>query len=131
MKQYQQNQFWKDKNMNKQITVAFYDCCLPDYFGGHHKPVLQVPVDGNTTRKQLYNDLLSELAQGVIDYEIDNNQLDYDGIEHAIKACIFWDDTCNDVDILFPDLNKWEESDDNCDSCYAFFVINWGESGNE
>ena len=57
--------------MTKQITVSFYDCCLPDYFGGHHKPVLQYPVDGNTTRKELYSGLLSGLAQSYRDWETD------------------------------------------------------------
>ena len=41
--------------MDKQITVYFHDLCLTDYFCGHHKPVLQYPVDGNTTRKELYS----------------------------------------------------------------------------
>ena len=117
--------------MSKKIIVSFYDACLPDYFGGHHKPVLQVPVDGNTTRKELYNGLLSELAQGVIDYEIDNNQLDYESIRQAIKECIYFKPDCKDNDILFPDLDKWDESDDNCDSCYAFFVVDWEETESE
>lgn len=111
--------------MSKKITVSFYDACLPDYFGGHHKPVLQVPVDGNTTRKQLYDVLLSELAQGVIDYQIDENNLDYDAIREAIKDCIYFKPECQDDDILFPDLDKWEESDDDYEPVYAFFVVDW------
>ena len=117
--------------MNKQITVSFYDACLPDYFSGHHKPVLQCPVDGNTTRKELYNGLLSELAQGVIDWQIDNNQLDYESIKQAIRECIFWDDNCKDNDILFPDLELWTDNIDNCESCYAFFIVDWEETESE
>ena len=109
--------------MTKQITISFYDACLPDYFGGHHRPVLQVPVDGNITRKELYSSLLSELNMGVIDYQIDENQLEYDAIRQAIKECIFWNAECKDDDILFPDLGIWEESDDY--SVYAFFIIDW------
>ena len=111
--------------MNKQITVSFYDACLPDYFSGHRRPVLQVPVDGSTTRKELQAGLLSELAEGVIDYQIDENQLDYDAIRQAIKDCIYFKPECTDDDILFPDLDKWEDSDDNCDSVYAFFIVDW------
>ena len=115
--------------MSKQITVSFYNVCLPDYFGGHHKPVLQVPVDGNTTRQQLYSSLLSELAQGVIDYEIDENRLDYAAIRQAIKDCIYFKPEWKDDDILFPDLDKWDETDDNCDSVvYAFFVVDWSDN---
>jgi hypothetical protein len=116
--------------MSKKITVSFHDCCLPDYFGGHHKPVLQVMVDGNITRKELYAGLLSELNMGIIDYQIEQNNLDYDAIRQAIKDCLFFKPECKEDDILFPDLDKWDESD-YCDSCYAFFVIDWKESENE
>ena len=112
--------------MSKQITVSFYDACLPDYFGGHHKPVLQCPVDGNTTRKQLYGGLLSELAEGVIDYQIDENRLEYDDIRQAIRDCTFWNDTCKEDDVAFPHLPAYEESDD-C-MVYAFFVIDWSDN---
>ena len=113
--------------MNKQITVHFYDSCLPDYFGGHHKPVLQYPVDGATTRKELYSGLLSELAEGIIDWDIEQNNLDYDAIREAIKECIFFKPECNDNDILFPDLEKYEELESDDYSCYAFFVVDWEE----
>jgi len=111
--------------MNKQITIGFYDCCLPDYFGGHYRPVLQYPVDGNTTRIELYNGLLSELAQGVIDWQIEQNDLDYDAIREAIKDCLYFDDDRKDDDILFPRLEIWSDDDDNDCSCYAFFVVDW------
>lgn len=109
--------------MSKKITVSFYDACLPDYFGGHHKPVLQYPVNGNTTRKELYAGLLFVLAEGVIDYQIDENQLDYDAIREAIKDCLFFKPECHDNDILFPDLELWTDDNDNCDSAHAFFVV--------
>ena len=119
--------------MPKKIIVSFYDACLPDYFGGHHKPVLQYPVDGSTTRKQLYNGLLSELAEGVIDYEIDENGLDYESIKNAIKDCIYFKPECKDNDILFPALETLPEDDGlECgDMCQAFFVIDWEEMGSE
>lgn len=117
--------------MSKQITIRFYDACLPDYFGGHHKPVLQYPVDGTTTRKELCGGLLWDLDMGAIDYQIDENNLDYEAIRQAIKDCIYFKPEWHDDDILFPSLDKWEESDDNCESCYAFFVVDWEESENE
>lgn len=115
--------------MSNNVVVHFYDCCLPDYFGGHHLPVLQYPVDGSTTRKELYNGLLSELSQGVIDYQIEQNNLDYDAIRQAIKDCIFWNAECNDNDIVFPDLETLTE---DCESMvYAFFVVDWEDTENE
>ena len=118
--------------MSKKITVSFYDACLPDYFCGHHKPVLQVPVDGSTTRKELYDALLWELSQGVINYEIDENQLDHESIRKAIRECIFWKDDCNDQDVVFPTLVTLPEDDNDCNySVYAFFVVGWEEIENE
>ena len=87
----------------KRYIVSYIDCCLPDYFGGHYRPVLQYPVDGNTTRKQLYDGLLYVLAEGVIDWQIEQNSLDYDAIRQAIKDCLYFDDERKD-DILFPRL---------------------------
>ena len=117
--------------MSKNITVSFYDACLPDYFGGHRLPVLQYPVDGVTTRKHLYDGLLSELAEGVIDYEIEENSLDYDAIKQAIMDCLFFKPECKDEDILFPSLEIWEEEEDGIELCYAFFVVSWEEEESE
>ena len=111
---------------NKNIIISFYDACLPDYFGGHHLPVLQTPVDGATTRKQLCDGLLSELNMGVIDYEIDENNLNHNSIRQAIKDCLFFKPECQDNDILFPELDIWSGEDDT-ESCYAFFVVRWEE----
>ena len=115
--------------MAKNTIISFYDVCLPDYFGGHHLPVLQYPVDGATTRKQLCDGLLSELSMGVIDYEIEENGLDYDVIRQSVFDCLFFKPECKDNDILFPDLEAW--SDDGAESCYAFFVVKWEEEDNE
>ena len=117
--------------MTKNIIISFYDVCLPDGFGGHHLPVLQCPVDGATTRKQLCDGLLSELNMGVIDYEIDENNLSHDSIRKAIKDCLFFKPECTDEDILFPDLEIWAEEEDEIESCYAFFVVNWEEEESE
>ena len=113
--------------MSKKVTVSFYDACLPDYFGGHHKPVLQYPVDGNTTRKELFAGLLSELAEGVIDYQIDENKLDYDAIRKAITDCIYFKPEWHDNDILFPCLPAYEDLESDDSIVYAFFIVNWEE----
>ena len=114
--------------MDKQITVYFHDLCLTDYFCGHHKPVLQYPVDGATTRKDLYDGLMYKLQSGVIDWQIEQNSLDYDAIRQAIKECIYFDDKRNDNDILFPELDKWSDSDDDIEyPCYAYFIIDWSD----
>ena len=111
-------------------TARRYDACLPDYFGGHHKPVLQVPVDGNTTRHELFIGLCDEVNSGAIDYEIEKNNLDALAIRRAILDCLYFDDSRKESDILFPDLELWTD-DGNCEFCYAFFIVDWEESENE
>ena len=114
------------------ITISYFDCCLPDYFGGHHLPVLQAMVDGSTTRKQLCTDLISELNQGVIDYDFEyqfNCELPYEEVKQAITDCIFWNETCKEDDIVFPDLETVTE---DCDSmCYAYFVVECEKESDE
>ena len=85
-----------------------------------------VPVDGKHYKKTIVQCFIDELAQGVIDYQIDENNLDYDAIREAINECIFWDDNCNDNDIVFPDLELWTDNNDNCNYC-ACFVVDWEE----
>lgn len=115
--------------MSKNVIISFYDVCFNVYFGGHHKPVLQCPVDGVTTRKEIYDGLLSEVNTGVIDYRIKENGLDYDDIRQAIFDCLFFDPECQDNDILFPNMEIWAEEDDieTSPPHHAFFVVSWEE----
>jgi len=113
--------------MSKKVTVYFHDLCLTSYFRGHHRPVLQRPVDGSTTRKELYSGLLFELAQGVIDWQIEQNGLNYDAIRQAVKNCLYFADHCKDNDILFPELEKYEELESDDFMCHAYFVIDWSD----
>lgn len=64
---------------------------------------------------------------GVIDYEIDENNLDYDTIRQSVFDCLFFKPECKDEDILFPNLEIWPEEEDGIESCYAFFVVSWEE----
>ena len=49
-----------------RINIYHIDTCTPDYFGGHHKAHLQVPVYCNTSIEDLRRELLNELHQGMI-----------------------------------------------------------------
>ena len=51
--------------MSKKITVSFYDACLPDYFCGHHKPVLQIPLM-EAQQEKSYMMFVMGISQGVI-----------------------------------------------------------------
>lgn len=113
------------------IELQYVDACLPDYFNGTSKPCLSVPVDGNTTRKEIYNALLSEYNSGIADYWINkffesNGYLHvnpYDEVKQAIYDCIYHNDNCNNDDKVFPSL-EYYDNDFEGDSVYAYFIIN-------
>ena len=107
----------------KKVTVSFVGAYLPDYFGGHHLPVLQAPVDGATTRESLYGFLLNELNLGVIDYQINELGGDYDDVRKAIKDCLYFNDQCKPDDLVFPDLDVWDNLESDEDTVFAFFVV--------
>jgi len=95
-------------------------------------PVLQCPVDGATTRKELCDSLISELYEGCCDYTFQEQfgfELPHEEVRQAIKDCIFWNGDCKDSDLLFPALEIWAE--DEIESCHAFFVVRWEEEESE
>jgi hypothetical protein len=49
--------------MQTNIQFHLIDHCLPDYFRGHHLPVIQVPVFGNMTAGTVLREILSEVNQ--------------------------------------------------------------------
>lgn len=108
------------------IKISFLLVCLPDYFGGHHLPVLQATVDGATTRKELCESLIAELSEGCCDYTFQEQfgfELPYGEVRQAIEDCLFWNGDCMRNDILFPDMETGTEED----GTYAYFVVRWEE----
>ena len=52
--------------MSMILEVIHVDTCLPDYWGGHHKAHICVPVWNGITFDQLKRSLHSEIAQGAV-----------------------------------------------------------------
>jgi hypothetical protein len=113
------------------IELQYADACLPDYFNGTSKPCLSIPVDGNTTRKEIYDNLLSEYNTGIADYRINeffesNGYLHvnpYVEVKQAIYDCIYHSDKCMGNDKVFPSLECYNNNDFEGDSVYAYFII--------
>jgi hypothetical protein len=103
-----------------EYTISYCDCCLPDYFGGHHLPVVQVAVDGAMTLGQLKDALKSYYAYAHI--EEDSNFVggfDHASYREAIERLFHR----NKMDELaFPELEVQSE-DDDWEGCYAYFVL--------
>lgn len=110
-----------------KFNLFFVACCRPDYFRGHHLPVLQAPVDGTATRKQLADSLYDEVKQGVLDHDPRlPDEWTWEEMKQAIDGGIFWNDNYKPDDIVFPQLEKIDR-EEVTDYCHAFFVIETSE----
>ena len=108
-------------NSEKTIICSFAGVMFSDYWSGHHLPTLAVPVHGKTTRKELLESLNSELTQGMIDYELDEEGITFEDVKKAVKQCLYYCDACRDSDKPFSELV--EPSDESCEWPNAYFVI--------
>lgn len=43
----------------KNYNLYYLDTCLPDYFRGHHNPVVQIPVTHESTYAEIKEELLN------------------------------------------------------------------------
>ena len=116
-----------------KLEIVHVDTCLPDYWRGHHKAHMSIPVYRGMTLKEIKRDLLSELVQGAI--------MGSDSIAEALSSC----STCTPEEQeriyrkakaainrikpakkgkrkFFLDLEEVDE-DDGLDSVYAYFVF--------
>ena len=103
------------------MKLSLLDICLPDYFRGYHKPVLQVPVSNTTTPEELKESLLSEIHMVFdhLSYEGAWPDIDY---EPLVDAFI----TATPGIAMFPDLED-DSEDELCDSVYIFICLENGD----
>ena len=101
-------------------TLKSYDVCLPEYWPGHHSPVVQVPVDNTTTVKQVIDGIKEEYSQMWDHYDYLGVQ--GEDMENAIEQLYI--DNADKLTIeAFPDLEDQPEDDFDMDSVYAYFVL--------
>lgn len=108
----------------RKLECCHADTCLPDYWGGHHLPHIQIPVYRGMTHKSLIAELHSELSNGCVmgsdpvtrDDSGPAGDAWYKRAHAAINRIEF-----NTRGRLFNDLEP--DSDDCEESVYAFFVF--------
>lgn len=115
----------------KKLECIHADTCLPDYWGGHHLPHVQIIVSKGMTLKAIKEELHSELNQGAV---AGNNPIVYDDsgedgdrwYRRAHAAVNRIKPTNKGQRRFFLDL---EESDDDefGELVYAFFVFREAE----
>lgn len=119
-----------------KITCSHVDTCLPDYWGGHHLPHVQVAVWRGISPKQLRELIFDELRQGAVMGGTDNARLlsadlvrpdeekQADRVTRAAYAAVNRDvrPIKKGTRRLFLDIEP-EPVDDGFDSVYAYFVF--------
>jgi hypothetical protein len=120
-----------------KLCCVHADTCLPDYWGGHHKAHVSVPVWRGMTPKALRDALRSELSQGAVmgsdelarllsaDLVRPDEEKRADAATRAAYAAIRRDvkPAKKGVRRLFPDLEPDDETDDCRESVYAYFIF--------
>ena len=91
------------------------DVCLPDFFSGHHLPVIQIPVDENTTYLDLKLAMLDHYQ--AIDHIED---IDYAAYDEAVHELFSFGDNLEYVPDMFYDIGVFEE---DSEPVYIFFCL--------
>ena len=110
-----------------KLEICHYDTCLPDYFGGHTTPHIQIPaypMSFKELRESLSSELqqyvcgdLTELDSGLIDNEHELSEKGYAKIQAAINRI---KPATKHTKKCFTDI---ELGDDMCELVYAYFLI--------
>lgn len=109
-----------------KYNLVHADTCLSDYWGGHHLPHVAVPVDGTPTVKEVLDGVRSELNQGAVagslSWEVIESEEFYNACVKALQKMVELNaDNLNKV--AFPDLEVFQEEDDEGPYVLAFFVF--------
>lgn len=116
------------------LSVTHADTCLPDYWGGHHLPHVQIAAFHGITLDQIRAALISEVAEGAIagsDYDAEKAGAAWDAAAYkAIEAKVAELTALNGADHAYlthlppathPD---WQGDDEGGDvTVYAYFVF--------
>ena len=114
-----------------KLEIVHVSTCLPDYWSGHHRAHVSVPVWHGMTLEQLKGELRSEIAQGAVagsDGVTELLALGWSSSEEIDAAYKAAHDAVDDLtvadgvdpDFLFSDLDP---ADEDCESVYAYFLI--------
>lgn len=117
-----------------KIEVCHADTCLPDYWGGHHMPHVQIPVYPGMPLADIKRAIRSELVQGAVAGSDDNARLlsadmvrpeeekRADRLTRAAYAAVNrMRPARKGQRRFFTDIEA--PTDDCCESVYAFFVF--------
>lgn len=116
-----------------KLEIVHADTCLPDYWSGHHRAHVQIPVTPGMSLTDIREAIRSEIVQGAVAGSDDIAFLlsaDYVGADREAEADKVTKATYAAINRMrparkgqrrfFTDIETGEEHDD---TVYAFFVI--------
>jgi hypothetical protein len=117
----------------KNFNIHHVDTCCSDYFKGHHLPSFCLYADGNTTYRNLKEEMLNWINTDHLTYELFKTQADWDLFQDAVENAFLEVEHEGKLDCVFN--NKLEipvtEEEQECYNCYAWFVVETEGDDNE
>lgn len=115
------------------LEIIHVDTCLPDYWSGHHKAHICVPVWNGITFDQLKRSIHSEISQGAVcgsdtiaemlglsgDFSDDDISIAYQAAQDAVDGIVLSESA--NPENLFTNLDT--DMDDDYEPVYAYFLI--------
>lgn len=110
-----------------RFELAHADTCLPDYWCGHHKPHLSIPVYAGMTLEDIKDALHLELNQGAIAGTIPDD-LTHNGYDLTEEGYSLFKEAIDNITANNPEqktfFNDLEPEEEDADfSVYAYFVF--------
>jgi len=102
---------------------------IPDYFGGHHKPVLQVPVWKDMTKTQLTEAIVSEYHETwdhLCSYP--GNELNWPDLEEDELKVMCDEFILTDIPFNNSNIDTLQECIDNEDNDSTYLFMVWEKS---
>jgi hypothetical protein len=123
----------RDTTATPPLECCHVDTCLPDYWGGHHLPHVQIAVWPGMTMAQIKQAIRSELSQGAVMGSTDDARLlsaDMVAPEEERRADMLTRRAYAAVSRMTPArknqrrfFTDLEQTEDDDSTVYAFFVF--------
>lgn len=105
------------------MKLQYYETCNSQYHRGHHMPVVQVMVDGETTVGAVREALLDNFAYAHLEESLLKSDGHYEAYREAVDECFADIITDGFIDNLWDrSLGVPEEDQEDWD-CYSYFVL--------
>ena len=110
-----------------EYKLTMLDICLPDYFSGYHKPVLQVPIWKDMTKRELMDAIVTDYNM-IWDYLCEGHEHPWPNMRDAELLSMADKFILNDLPFegknipTAEDYDREAENDTHVDDVYIFII---------